>query len=269
MPIPRESKPAGTVVYTCVTNGYDRVIPPADPVPGVDYILFTDRPEDRVTGWQVRPIAAVPDLPPALRNRYYKLLPHKVLPEYETSLYLDANIRITRSLGPLLDDVFGPDGADVTLFRHPLRDTVAAEMETCLTSGRVRDPEALRREYAAYRADGFPDTVQLTGNSILMRRHMRPAVIEAMTLWWDLVAAHSGRDQISLPYVRWKQGLDCRLITPHFSIQSPYFHRYPHWAACGLRGRAYVWSAVHRGRGPLPRLLHDLLARSYGARASH
>lgn len=256
------------VIYTCVTNGYDRVIPPADPVPGVDYVLFTDRPDtDRVPGWQTRPIVTPEGLSPALRNRYYKLLPHKILPDHDESVYLDANIAITASLAPFLDDVFGgPE--NMVLFANPKRDTVAAEAATCLETGRVRDPEALRAEVAAYAADGFPDDVGLTGNSILMRRHHAPEVAAAMEQWWDLVSAHSGRDQVSLPFVRWRLGLECRLIRPHFSIESPYFHRYPHWSHCGLRGRAYIWSAAHLDEGALYRGLHALIAHSYGARAA-
>lgn len=268
---PAESRPAPPkriAVYTCVTGGYDRVIPPAAPVEGVDHLLFTDTAGLTVPGWQTRPMPAAPGLSPALANRRVKLLPHQVLPDHDASVYLDANIRIRASLAPFLADVFGR-GEEMVLYRHPARQTVAEEMRVCLDTGRVRDPDALRREYAAYRADGFPDRPgDLSGNSILMRRHHAPRIVEAMALWWDLVAAHSGRDQISLPYVRWKLGLESRLIAPHFSIESPYFHRYPHWSGCGLRGKAYIWCASHLGDGVLFRAGHALLARSYGARAA-
>ena len=252
------------VVYTCVTNGYDRVIPPVAPVPGVDYILFTDRPEaDRVDGWITRAIKVPEGLSSSLSNRYYKLLPHKVLPEYDDSLYLDSNIAIIGSLAPFFDDVFsGPE--NMMLYCHPVRDTVAAEAAVIAETGRSKAPEKLKGEIARYRADGFPDNLGLTSNPILARRHMAPEVIAAMDLWWDLLGEGSGRDQLSLPYVRWKLGLPVRVLAPDFTFGSPYFLRYPHWQTSGRRGRALVWAAQRKERGQPWRLLHDLITRSYG-----
>lgn len=257
-----ETPPEPTAVYTCVTNGYDRLIPPAEPVPGVDYILFTDRPGDPAPGWQIREIDAVPDLDPGLRNRYYKLLPHKVLPDHTRSVYLDANIAIIASLAPLLADVF--DGrADFAVYAHPSRTTVAEEVAACLAASRVRNADRLKAEYAAYRDEGFPDTGGLTGNSILMRRHLEPSVSAFMELWWDLVSEGSGRDQISLPYLRWKMPIRDRVLSPHFSIASPYFHRYPHWSRAGRRARLYIDLAARRGQSPLYRFAHSLVGLSY------
>lgn len=262
--------PESCAVYTCVTNGYDRVIPPRAPVPGVDHILFTDDPDrDATPGWITRPIdtGLDADLSPALRNRYYKLLPHKVLPDYATSVYLDANIAITASLAPFLVDVFGgPE--NLSLFRHPSRTTVAAEMQACLDTGRVRNPDALRHEVAGYARDGFPDTVPLTGNSILARRHHAPDIVAAMDMWWDVLERGGGRDQISLPYVRWKLDLPVRVLTPHFSIESPFFLRYPHWTSSGRRGRAYIAAARRQQDGWPFRVAHALIGRSYRNGAS-
>lgn len=255
------------VVYSCVTNGYDKVLPPLDPVPGVDYILFTDRPDAVSRGWQARPIDLAEGLSPSLANRYYKLLPHRALPGYTASIYLDANIQIVSSLAPFIAEVFGGD-EDMVFFRHPSRTTVAEEMQACLAAKRVKDPGALKAEVADYAASGFPDAGNLTGNAILMRRHMRPAVIEAMEMWWDLVSTKSGRDQISLPYLRWKLATRDREIAPHFSLGSPYFKRYPHWPESGLRAKLYIRLAQQLDRGgpvgEAARLAHRLVGQSYG-----
>ncbi|MBE3640525.1 hypothetical protein [Mangrovicoccus algicola] len=257
------------VVYTCVTNGYDRVIPPADPVPGVDYILFTDRPEtDRVPGWITRGIETPEGLSPSLRNRYCKLLPHKILPDYGESLYLDANIAITGSLAPFFAEVFGgPE--DMALYVHPVRDTVEAEAAVIAATGRSKSPEKLEGEMARYRAEGFPDDLGLTSNPILARRHMVPEVIAAMEMWWDLLGQGSGRDQLSLPVVRWRTGLPVRVLSPDFTEGSPYFLRYPHWQTSGRRGRALVWAAQRQGRGLPWRWLHDLIIASYRGGTPH
>lgn len=262
------SSPHGRIaVYSCLTNGYDRPLPPIDPVPGVDYILFTDRPEAPARGWQARPLAMAGDLSPALANRYHKLLPHKVLPNHAASIYLDSNIQVISSLAPLIEDVFGTGEEDLAVYVHPSRRTVQQEMESCLAAGRVRDPQALRDEVSAYRAEGFPDAGTLTGNSILMRRHLRPEVIAAMETWWQLVSEHSGRDQISLPYLRWKLGLRVRELTPHFSQASPYFRRYPHWSKAGPRAKALIWLAGQADQpgtvGRAARGLHQAVGGDY------
>jgi hypothetical protein len=259
------SWPEKIAVYTCITGGYDRILPPIDPVPGIDHILFTDRPEMPARGWQVRPLAPAAGADPALANRYHKLLPHAVLPDHDASLYLDANIRIKASLAPLFAEIFaGPE--HMAVYVHPSRRTIREECAACLAAGRVRDPEALRAEVAAYLADGFPDAGTLTGNSILIRRHQRPEIRAAMAAWWDLVSRHSGRDQISLPYLRWKRDLAVREIAPHFSLQSPYFQRYPHWSRGGPRARLYIALASRLDRGAPIRLAHELVARSYRVR---
>lgn len=259
--------PEKIAVYTCVTNGYDKVLPPVDPVPGVDHILFTDRPHEFSRGWQTRPVELAEGLSPSLANRYYKLLPHKALPEYDASIYLDANIQITSSLKPFLADVLGGD-EDMVFFEHPSRRTVAQEAEACIAAKRMKSADALIAEVAEYRADGFPDAGNLTGNSILTRRHMRPSVIAVMEAWWELVSTKSGRDQISLPYLRWKMDTFDREIGPHFSIESPYFQRYPHWPESGARAKLYIRLAQQLDRdgvmGAAARAAHGLVRASYG-----
>ncbi|WP_161555910.1 glycosyltransferase domain-containing protein [Mangrovicoccus ximenensis] len=257
------------VVYTCLTNGYDRLIPPVDPVPGVDYVLFTDRPEEgRVKGWTTRPLMAPEGLSPTLLARFHKSMPHKVIPEYDEALWVDSNISLTSSLTPFFEDVFGgPE--NMIVFAHSDRDTVAAEAKTILASGRAKALNKVEGEVAGYFADGFPDDRGLIHTAVLARRHMQPDVITAMELWWKLMSEGSGRDQLSLPYVFWKQDLTVRMLPQDFTLGSPYFLRYPHWATSGRRGRALVWAAQRRQQGPHWRLLHELITRSYGDKSPH
>ena len=82
------------VIYTCITGGYDKLRQPEVLDGDFDYICFTDavgRSEEGV--WQIRPIPYSCDDPTRL-SRYVKLLPHKVLGEYDESLWIDANIAI-------------------------------------------------------------------------------------------------------------------------------------------------------------------------------
>ena len=81
------------VIFTCLTGGYDRLEQPAAVAPDWDYVCFTDTDgQDGV--WRLRKIPVdSPD--PVVRSRFPKILPDRVLPEYDYSVYMDANLCIT------------------------------------------------------------------------------------------------------------------------------------------------------------------------------
>ena len=81
------------VIFTCLTGGYDRLEQPVAVAPDWDYVCFTDT-EGQDGVWQLRKIPLdSPD--PVVRSRFPKILPDKVLSEYDYSVYMDANLCIT------------------------------------------------------------------------------------------------------------------------------------------------------------------------------
>lgn len=252
------------VVYTCVTDGYDRVLPPLEPTPGVDFVVFTDRPQHTARGWQSRPLAEQSvHLTGGRINRWHKIFATKLFPEQTLSLYVDANIQILSDLTPFFEQALPCDAA-LAVHEHPVRLTVAEEVAAVVAANRGADRAALESEVALYRKAGFPDRPGcLTGNSILLRRHGDDRMEEAMELWWRLVAEESGRDQISLPFVRWQTSLPVSLIHPHFTVASPYFRRYPHWHSSGPRARTYVSLAARQSDHAIFRIAHWLVGQSY------
>ena len=86
---------ARKVIYTVLTGGSDRLEQPAVVDPSYDYICFTEK-DGKDGVWQLRKIPfETPDN--ITRARYSKLQPHVVLPEYEYSVFMDANLCI---IGP-------------------------------------------------------------------------------------------------------------------------------------------------------------------------
>ncbi len=83
------------VIYTSVTNNYDQIPQYKSIDPSFDYICFSnDFPEGSWIGhWQIR---AIPfkNKRQILLSRYTKILPHIVLPEYDWSIWLDANLSV-------------------------------------------------------------------------------------------------------------------------------------------------------------------------------
>ena len=81
-----------SVVYTCVTNGYDDIAEIA--VPSFvnckwDYVCFTDNPEHIKAGrlgvWKMRPLSYT-QLDDTRNNRWHKFHPDLLFPDYAESI---------------------------------------------------------------------------------------------------------------------------------------------------------------------------------------
>ena len=84
------------VIYTCLVGNYDVLRQPLAIDESYDYICFSnDIKEERVGVWQIRPIP-FKHKDKARLSRYVKILPHRALEDYEWSLWMDANIQITK-----------------------------------------------------------------------------------------------------------------------------------------------------------------------------
>jgi hypothetical protein len=127
------------------------------------------------------------------------LLPHRLFPRHEWSLYLDANVHLRANPIGFLEQYRGL-GADFLLFRHPRRSTIVEELGACIDR-KKDDAELMLRQVAQYLDRGFRHAFPLTENNILLRRHNDPELADLSEAWWDEVRAKSGRDQLSLSYV--------------------------------------------------------------------
>jgi len=85
------------VVYTCLTGNYDTLPLHSYLAYDWDYVCFTDSEEllkaKQFGAWRIRPIA-FSKLDNARNNRWHKTHPHVILPDYDESIYIDANIAI-------------------------------------------------------------------------------------------------------------------------------------------------------------------------------
>lgn len=215
--------PHRKVLYTVIVGGYDTVRRPPR-IKGWDFVLFTDRPVKlwRRIGrsWDVRALSG-DGLDIARTSRLPKILPHKYLADYDYSLYADASIVFRRDPTHLAEDRGWPTflAAD-----HPYRQDPYAEAAECIRTAKA-DPEALQRQIDAYQHAGMPADTPLTANGLMFRRHMDPDLIALNEDWWREIVAHTHRDQISLPYVRWRHDFPVEAISleqyrEHFTVKS-------------------------------------------------
>ena len=192
----------------------------------VDYFVLADDPSLSVPGWTTVLVENVMG-DSGLGNRYYKIIGVDFIQQYDLSIYVDGNIRIIGDLTPLIDD-FTKSQADLGLFAHPVRCTVAEEIQACLALGKVSSDEVILTEYNLLRAIGFLDESGLTENNVIIRSIGSESLDKAMRYWWSWVSMHSGRDQITLPYVRQKFQLSEKIYYYNARTRNPFFGWYPH-----------------------------------------
>lgn len=208
-------------IYTCVFGDYQGLPAPVGAWTDCEFVCFTDKANLEVPGWLSYFLETSEDSVTA--SRLAKLLPHRYLTNSECSLYLDANIALTRNpfreLEPLLAE--RPFWAPA----HSARSCIFKEAIECLILERA-DLDKLTVEMARYRAIGMPENFGMTENNILFRSHNDLRVIDLMEEWWRLFQGNTGRDQLSLPVALWTTGFNVGTL-PADAGFSLFYHR-PH-----------------------------------------
>ena len=78
------------IVYSVLTNGYDKLNIPKVYDPSIEYILFTDDMSLKSDVWKITPIDFIPrNLESQKTSRYVKINSHLVLPEHDISIWID------------------------------------------------------------------------------------------------------------------------------------------------------------------------------------
>lgn len=210
------------VVYTAIFGGKDK-LREVDPVPGVDFVCFTDDDTLESGGWKI--VVAVDDpAPPRMRAKIAKILPHRYFPDHEYSLWVDGTH--TPAVDPRYLVVKYLKTNDIAMFRHPVRDCLYDEMDACLkyNKGNAAD---IRRQRDRYLEEGYPSHNGLATCTVILRRHRSDHLVRAMEDWWEQINRFSERDQLSFNYIKHRHGLNYTVIPGHV-YNNHYFHFQPH-----------------------------------------
>ncbi len=210
-------------VYTVLVGDYDALLSPLHAEAGLDYIAFTDAGQTLHEPWQARPLTTHARNP-RMTARWHKLNPHRLLPDYEESLYIDANILIKERIGPLFHQVFGK--SPLALFPHPTRDCTYAEAEA-VKRLRYDDAAIVDAQMAFYRTHGLPAGAGLHFGGIMLRRHNDRDLVNLMEDWWRQLKIFSHRDQLSLAFMLRRYGIAVEAIPGRVS-DNPWFAIGPH-----------------------------------------
>lgn len=217
-------------VYSCITGDYDCLTEPFFSIEGVDYIMFTDNPKLKSEKWQLRPIpneiAKWNDN--ILINRYIKMHPNVVGSHYNYALYIDGNICVVSNIRNMINVISSDFG--FALHQHVSRDCIYDEVQSCkyVKKGNIKK---LEEQVARYHKEQFPAHYGLLEATVILTDLHHAVALEIQDKWWqEFINSESRRDQISLPYVLWKNGIKLSDIsTLGCPIQqNPKFRKFDH-----------------------------------------
>ena len=191
------------VIYTILVGKYDDLLQPLVVDESFDYICFSnDFAEESVGVWNIKKIP-FNDSDKTRVSRYAKLLPHKVLQEYDYSLYMDANIQIVGLEFYRLVNVKIGEGILIAQIPNIFRDCIYKDIEIAYRRRKV-DLKGAKRQFEHLKQEGFPKHYGLFENNVILRKHNDPMVIEISEAWWKEYSNYTHRDQFCLMYVYWR-----------------------------------------------------------------
>ncbi len=211
----KPSRKSKSVLYTCITNDYDDIeaIKTYKYVnPDWDYVCFTDNEEHISQGqigiWEIRPLV-YEDSDNTRNNRWHKLNPHVIFPEYEESIYIDPNINI---MTEYLFDLIKEKNLPFVQPKHFKNNCIYQEFKDVLHR-KLDDEKLIKDELALIKKDKMPKKYGFGENNLLYRKHNLPQIVEIDNEWWEMVKNYAKRDQLSLAYLLWKHGIKINEIT--------------------------------------------------------
>lgn len=195
-------------VYTCVTGGYDDIHAPLVFFDNADYYLVTDDVEKYKKYSNIYKIIKLDDeiikLGNTYANRYAKFHPFNFFKGYDYSIYIDGSVRVLSDIRPF---VYKSDiKSGVAMHKHSGRKCAYKEAKACIMKGKGNG-ELIAAQMERYKKEGFPSMFGLNECGVIavdLKNDNAKVLLEA---WWDeFLNSKSLRDQLSWPYVVWKNG---------------------------------------------------------------
>jgi methionine biosynthesis protein MetW len=197
------------VIYTAIFGGKDNLINPKRLSENIDYVCFTDF-NFQSDYWNVRKIKPLYKDP--VRNaRKIKVLPHRLFPDYEYSIWIDGNIKIKGDIEKAVNKYLKEN--DMAIYDHSClssgaRSCVYQEAEKLIEMGETGkykdDAQLIKKQIEKYEAESYPRKNGLISSMIIFRKHNQEQIKKIMEDWWQEIKNHSRRDQLSFNYVCWK-----------------------------------------------------------------
>ena len=193
-------------VYTSVYGNYDIINEPLYISDKCDYFAITDQEIASDSVWKkldCSHINGFNEMDNYHKAKFCKLFPHKIFPDYEYSIWIDGNAQIVADMYPLVDRLI--DNHVMAAFQNPLHNCIYTERNFLIFIDSV-NMEEIDKQINDYKNAGFPKHFGMREFSIIVRKHNDSKLQNLMDQWWEQVNKYTMRDQISFPYILWKNG---------------------------------------------------------------
>lgn len=192
-------------IYTASFGGHDE--PPEVYDADCDLICFTDNPKLQRRTWKIvlRPTDEGPNRSARMRAKWYKMASFWLFDmKYEHSIWIDAAFWIHSAKGFAEHCLaFLHDG--IAFYPHPAEHR-PLEQEVAFSVAMPKyDGEPLSNQIAHYRREGLEGGRLYCGGVIARKLTGDIALLDEA--WLYECKTWTSQDQLSLPYVLWKQGI--------------------------------------------------------------
>ncbi len=211
--------------YTCIVGSYDSLKEPLSISPECDYYLISDKKPEKETVFQYIDIKQY--LPEHIedntkKNRFCKINPHIIFPQYRYSVYFDGVLQVSSTLVKFIENL--PETRVIALAKNYWPGLYMEAMRVMLS--RRDNEEIVKEQVEKYWLEGMPENFGSVFCGILIREHNNPVCRKLMKDWWDQVENYSKRDMISFPYVLWKNGYtinDVKTIAEKYQYETEFW----------------------------------------------
>lgn len=198
-------------IYTAIFGQYDSLKRQTFQSPSVDFLCFTDTTVQDPQNWRVINVPSQGNA--RLQAKYYKLLPHLVpeLQNYDAVIWIDGTVQITRDdfAEWMLSHIKTSGWA---MFAHHEMNCLYDEADAMARTLKYAHMP-IREQSAHYREENCPAQSGLYMAGLIARDMNHPQWRALCDAWWTENTDWTLRDQISLPYVLWKQNGTLDIVT--------------------------------------------------------
>jgi hypothetical protein len=189
------------IIYTCITNGYDKISNETYYDPDIRYVCFYDGEIDKVGNWEYIPLDL--DITCPVRKSYHpKHLPHHYFDVGEYTMWIDASYTVTESVVDFFKNKI-INRHDLVLQRHPAKRNLLEEFSKLYYHGFSSAEECIdmaqKIKDSGFTLDDYDQTI----NCIVFRKLTDKVNqwSESWRRWYDLGV---NRDQVSSSLAEWE-----------------------------------------------------------------
>jgi len=190
------------IVYTILIGDY-KLNEPTYYNKDWELICFTDK-KRYSNNWKM--IYVNGNNNPRKKAREIKIRYDKFL-NCDMCLFIDAKFTIKCNLDNFIEKNLKHD---MVLMDHFKRNCIYNEAKFCINKN-IGNKDIIQNQVLKYRKEEFPKNFGLFATGILIRKNTKE-IRNFMKQWYNEIEKYSNRDQISFPYVLWKNPIKLNLM---------------------------------------------------------